>query len=225
MARTAAVPAIALDAVVIDTETTGLDPRKARVVEIAAVRLVAGRLGAEAAFRQLVRPGATRFPAATRACTASMMPRSRMRRRSRGLAGRPRFPRRRPPDRPLGRFRSRGDQARMRPRRPAVSRPRTLDTRLLAQVAAPELAGYTLEKLAAWLDVDVGRRHSALGDAITTARIFLALVPRLRERGIRTLAEAERGLPRADRGARRSASGRLGRARSTRRPAPMPSRR
>ena len=37
-------PLIALDAAVIDTETTGLDPAKARIVEIAAVRLVAGRL-------------------------------------------------------------------------------------------------------------------------------------------------------------------------------------
>ena len=41
-----ATPLIALDAVVIDTETTGLDPAKARIVEIAAVRLVGGRLDA-----------------------------------------------------------------------------------------------------------------------------------------------------------------------------------
>ena len=72
------------------------------------------------------------------------------------------------------------------------TRPRTLDTRLLAQIAAPELAGYSLEKLAAWLGVDVADRHSALGDAITTARVFLALVPKLRDHGIRTVAEAER---------------------------------
>ena len=39
-----ATPLIALDAVVIDTETTSLDPAKARIVEIAAVRLVGGRL-------------------------------------------------------------------------------------------------------------------------------------------------------------------------------------
>ena len=71
-------------------------------------------------------------------------------------------------------------------------RPRTLDTRLLAQIAAPELAGYTLEKLASWLGVEAAGRHSALGDAITTARVFLALVPKLRDHGIRTIAEAER---------------------------------
>ena len=64
--------------------------------------------------------------------------------------------------------------------------------RLLAQIAAPELAGYTLETLAAWLGIDVADRHSALGDAATTARVFLALVPKLRDHGIRTIAEAER---------------------------------
>ena len=71
-------------------------------------------------------------------------------------------------------------------------RPRTLDTRLLAQIVAPELAGHALDKLAAWLGVDVVERHSALGDAATTAQVFLALVPRLRDCGIRTVAEAER---------------------------------
>ncbi len=34
-------------------------------------------------------------------------------------------------------------------------------------------------------------RHSALGDATLTARIFLALIPKLRAGNIRTLAEAE----------------------------------
>ena len=52
-----ATPLIALDAVVIDTETTGLDPAKARVVEIAAVRLIGGRISADDTFRCLVRPG------------------------------------------------------------------------------------------------------------------------------------------------------------------------
>jgi CBS domain-containing protein len=35
-------------------------------------------------------------------------------------------------------------------------------------------------------------RHSAVGDASTAGRVFLALLPRLREAGIRTLGEAER---------------------------------
>ena len=57
-------PLIALDAVVLDTETTGLDPRKARIVEIAAVRLVGGRLDTSSPFRRLVQPGEP-IPAST----------------------------------------------------------------------------------------------------------------------------------------------------------------
>ena len=68
--------------------------------------------------------------------------------------------------------------------------PRTLDTRLLAEVAAPQLADYSLDHLAAWLEVEVVERHSALADAGITARVFAALVPKLREGGIRTLGEA-----------------------------------
>ena len=68
--------------------------------------------------------------------------------------------------------------------------PATLDTRLLAEVTEPNLSGHSLDQLAAWLGVHVAGRHTALGDAMTTARIFCALVPRLRDVGIRTLAEA-----------------------------------
>jgi DNA polymerase-3 subunit epsilon/CBS domain-containing protein len=70
--------------------------------------------------------------------------------------------------------------------------PRALDVRLLAEACAPQLAGYEVEMLAAWLGVPVEKRHSAVGDALTAARIFLAMVPALREAGIRTVAEAER---------------------------------
>ena len=52
-----ATPLIALDAFVIDTETTGLDPAKARVVEIGAVPLRSGKLDETAALRRLVNPG------------------------------------------------------------------------------------------------------------------------------------------------------------------------
>src|SRR6188768_114505 len=58
MARvTNATPLIALDAIVLDTETTGLDPAKARIVEIGAVPLKGGRLDETAALRRLVNPG------------------------------------------------------------------------------------------------------------------------------------------------------------------------
>ncbi len=69
--------------------------------------------------------------------------------------------------------------------------PRTLDVRDLAEVAQPTLAQYSLERLCEWLSIEIEGRHTALGDAVATARIFTALVPLLRKRGIRTLAEAE----------------------------------
>jgi DNA polymerase III epsilon subunit-like protein len=46
----------ALDAVVIDTETTGLDPKQARLIEIGAIRLDGERLDPSETLSVLVRP-------------------------------------------------------------------------------------------------------------------------------------------------------------------------
>ncbi len=187
----------ALDAVVVDTETTGLDPAKAWIVEIGAVRiaggrLAGGRLGDASPWRILLNPDvpippeaakihgiadaavaqAPRFSAAVSDISAALD--------STVLIGHS-----------IG-----FDLAVLRREfaraGAAWQPPRTLCTQLLAEVAAPGLAGYSLESLSAWLGVPMGVRHSAPGDAETTARVFLALVPKLREAGIRTLAEAER---------------------------------
>ena len=61
-----ATPLVALDAVIIDTETTGLDPAKAWIVELAAVRLTRGHLDTHAPFRRRIRPGAPIPASATR---------------------------------------------------------------------------------------------------------------------------------------------------------------
>ena len=60
-----ATPLISLDAWVIDSETTGLDPGKARIVEIGAVPLRKGKLDRAAALRLLVNPGEPIPPVAT----------------------------------------------------------------------------------------------------------------------------------------------------------------
>jgi CBS domain-containing protein len=186
-------PLLSLDAVVIDTETTGLDPRKARMIELAGVRLSAGKLVAGESFRQLLRPSGQSIPAeATRIHGID----------DAAVAGAPLFADVWP------RFNTFLGQALVIGHAVGFDlavlkrecdlaglpwiRPRTLDTRQLAQIAAPELAGYSLDELAAWLGVDVVDRHSALGDAKTAARVFLGLVPKLRDHGIRTIAEAER---------------------------------
>ena len=62
-----ATPLVSLDAVALDLETTGLDSRSARIVELGAVRVAAGRFNPSAQpFRVLVQPGEPIPPAATR---------------------------------------------------------------------------------------------------------------------------------------------------------------
>ena len=50
-------PLLALEAIVLDTETTGLDARSARIVSIGALRLSGGSLRTEDRFEALVKPG------------------------------------------------------------------------------------------------------------------------------------------------------------------------
>jgi len=186
-----ATPLVGLDAVIIDTETTGLDPAKARIVEIGVVPLVAGKLDGQASLRRLVNPGvpipasaveihhiddaavasapdfAAAWPEIAAAISGSVLIGHTL-----GFD--------------LAILKRECERAGL----PWKS-PRTLDTRLLAQVAEPNLGGYTLEHLASWLGVAVDNRHSALADAELTGRVFLALLPKLRQGRIRTLAEAE----------------------------------
>jgi DNA polymerase-3 subunit epsilon/CBS domain-containing protein len=187
----AAAPLVGLDAVVIDTETTGLDTRSARIVQMAAVRIVKGSVVADEPFVTLVDPGQP-IPAASTAIHGLA---------DADVAGAPGFVE------AYAAFRAYvgfdmlvghtvafdlavigGECGRTGlPYRPLPA----LDTALLAEVANPGLAGTGIETLAAWLGVEVVGRHTAPGDALTTARIFAALVPYLRDRGIRTCGEAE----------------------------------
>jgi DNA polymerase-3 subunit epsilon/CBS domain-containing protein len=186
-----ATPLIALDAVVIDTETTGLDPAKGRIVEIATVPLKRGVPDEGSALRFLVHPGepiqkavadihhiddamvasAPKFPAVWRELAPALSG-SILIGHTLGFD--------------LAVLKRECERAQL-----PWNAPRTLDTALLAQVAAPDLGGFTLEHLASWLGISVENRHSALGDAALTAKIFLALLPKLRDGNIRTLAEAE----------------------------------
>jgi len=184
-------PLLALDSVILDTETTGLDARTARLVQIGAVRLSGSGIDEAERFEQLVDPGVPIPPMASaihgikdehvgnapsfsaiapelEAFIASSVVIGHtisydvaVLQREYELAGR------------------------------AWRRPRTLDVRDLAELAQPTLARYDLERLCEWLSIDIVGRHTAIGDALATARVFAALVPLLRQRGIRTLAEAD----------------------------------
>lgn len=183
-------PLIAMNAVALDTEATGLDHARARIVEIGAVRMVNGRINPDDTLRLLVNPQEP-MPAAAQAVHGIS---------DDMLVGAPAFKEAWPQAQAfiganvwightLGFDIALIERECARAGLP-FDKPNVLDTRLLAQVAEPGLSGYTLEILSAWLGVEPAERHAALGDAITTARIFIALLPRLRERGIRTYGEA-----------------------------------
>ena len=170
-------PLVALDAIAIDTETTGLEPGKAWIVEIAAVRLAGGHLDAAASLQSRVRPPipipavATHVhgiddAAVSRAPTfADVWPEVSAFIGGSVVIGHA-----------VG-FDLAVIEQELKRAGIAWTRPRTLDTRLLAEVAAPDLADYSLDAVAAWLGVEPADRHSAKGDAATTAQVFGALLP------------------------------------------------
>ncbi len=185
-----ATPLLSLDAISLDTETTGLDLRKARLLEVGAVRIASGRIEGAGSFHQLINPGEM-IPAFSTAIHGID---------NEKVAGAPYFADMWPQ---LSAFMGDAviightigfDLAMMAQecRRAGLTfeKPRSLDTQFLAQLINPRLTGQSLGQLADWLGVEITDRHSALGDALTTARVFQAMVPKLREGGIRTYAEA-----------------------------------
>ena len=65
-----------------------------------------------------------------------------------------------------------------------------LDTLLLSAVVHPNQESHRLEAIAERFNVTVLGRHTALGDALVTAEIWLRLIPLLQEQGIHTLRQA-----------------------------------
>ncbi len=188
---TGATPLSALDAVAIDLETTGLDTRSARIVQIAAVGWNAGHVSA-ASFTTLVNPRVS-IPAASSAvhgitdadvkdapdaaAAVSALEHFRNGRLVIGYA--------------IG-FDFAILAAEAVRNGFSWHKPRALCVRLLGSIANPLLPDQSLETLAGWLGIELHARHTALGDARAAADIFAGLLPHLAARGIRTLAEAER---------------------------------
>ncbi|MBZ0216286.1 MAG: DUF294 nucleotidyltransferase-like domain-containing protein, partial [Fimbriimonadaceae bacterium] len=189
--KSSSTPLIALSAISLDTETTGLDTSVARIIQIGAVRLEKGHLSEHASFDQLVHPD-TEIPTATTLIHGL---------RDEDVAGAPSFP---AIAEAYGNWAgssiwlgySVGFDLAMFAREFELAgliwtQPRALDVRHLVSIINPNLPDFALETVAAWLGVEVENRHNALGDAIITANVYLGLLPHLRERKIFTLAEAE----------------------------------
>jgi DNA polymerase-3 subunit epsilon len=179
-----------LTCTVFDTETTGLDPSGGdRIVQIGAVRIVAGKLLRHEGFERLVDP-----QRAVSAASVAIHGIDAAR-----LSGQP------PAAQVLPAFHAFardsvlvGHNAAfdMRFLREAeaetgvVFGQPVLDTLLLSAYVHPQQESHSLEAIAARLGVALSGRHSALGDALVTAEIFLRLIPLLEARGVRTLQQA-----------------------------------
>jgi DNA polymerase-3 subunit epsilon len=64
------------------------------------------------------------------------------------------------------------------------------DTLLLSALVHPAQPSHRLEAIAERFGIAVVGRHTALGDALVTAEIFLRLLPLLAAMGIETLGQA-----------------------------------
>ncbi|MEI5682511.1 DUF294 nucleotidyltransferase-like domain-containing protein [Mesorhizobium sp. CCNWLW179-1] len=188
---TGATPLIAIAAVAVDTETTGLDATKARILQIGAIGILQGKVEPERRFEVLVDPGEPVPPASSRIHGIT----------DEQLIGQPnfsvawtRFQNFAGPRVLVGH--SIGFDLAVLERECQVAnlpwtKPRALCLRLLATVANPNLTNHSLDTVAAWLGVEIAGRHTALGDATAAGEIFVALLPELRKRNVRTLGEAE----------------------------------
>lgn len=190
-----ATPLIALDAVGLDTEATSLNPARARLVEFGAIHCNSGIISAihsDGVLTERINPGEP-IPAAStqiHGIDDAMVRNAKSfkefwPRAQEFLGHRPWIGQSIGYDVTL-------IEAECKRANLPFTVPYALDTRLLAQKVAPNLAGYSLENLSHWLNVPLENRHSALGDAAAALAIFHALIPLLREAGIRTLGEALR---------------------------------
>lgn len=187
-----AIPLIALDAVAFDTETTGLDTRTARIVQVGGVAIARGAVWPDQSFESLVNPGVPVPPESTHihGITNAMV------RKAPAFASAWRSFETFCGGRPLIGYALGFDLAIIdrEAARAGIQwkRPRTLCVRTLSRIVNRDLRDHSLEALAAWLGFEVTGRHQALGDAVAAAKVFTGLLPRLQAMGIRTFAEAER---------------------------------
>lgn len=189
--KSSSTPLIALSAISLDTETTGLDTSVARIIQIGGTRLEKGKLSDQKRYDQLIHPG-TDIPPATTAIHGIS---------DADVQNAPSFMSIADDFKDWARSAiwlgySIGFDLAMFAREFELAeldwaQPRALDVRHLVSIVNPNLPDFALETVAAWLGVDVENRHNALGDAIITANVYLELLPHLRERKIFTLAEAE----------------------------------
>ena len=179
-AALAKAPLTSLSYVIFDTETTGLNPQSDEICQIAALRLVNGKIVAGERFDMLVNPGrnipasATAVHHITNAMVADAPEVGAALARFHAFAkGSVLVAHNAPFD--MSFLRRREGQIGARFDQPI------LDTVLCSAVLYGQSAEHTLDALCARLHVQipVEARHTAIGDAIATAEAFRKMIPML----------------------------------------------
>jgi len=184
-------PLIALPVVVIDLETTGLDVRNDRVVQIAAIEMHGGNYNKKPPWERFVNPGIS-IPVAASKIHGIV---------DNDVASAPGF----------------GDIAdelksllaehvivghnigfdiavlRHEYARAGIAwhEPTAIDVGQLLGALRPSLPDLGLETVTSYLGIDIQHRHSALGDCAAAAEAWARLFPVLRDKEIRTLGELQ----------------------------------
>ena len=175
---------------VFDTETTGLNPSDGdEIIQIGAARIVNGKLLRQELFEQLVDPERLIPPASTdihgitqdmvigKAGIGVVLPAFHAFARDTVLVAH------------NAAFDMKFLQLKEASTGVSFHQP-VLDTLLLSAVVHPNQESHQLETIAEGFNITLQGRHTAMGDAIVTAEVWLRLIPLLAAMGIRTLRQA-----------------------------------